>query len=295
MDDILIRRTDAEGRTVGFDRFMGMFTARAAIEEAQHIPILRDKLRQLLEEEHLLAGSHDYKELVAAFNSLPKEELLRASVDELRQELDAMVNSFGESDVKVAMLPDPRRKMVVVMVLLPRDHFSSEVRVRIQEALARRLNGTLVYYHLDLREGYSAHLHFCFAAPHPNLAQLPAMQAEVTALTRTWTDRLGNSWCGSLENHMAASWRTVIATRSPAEYQASTDVARAIKDIELIEAALAGGSASVEICPPPEGVSDATQLRIFQVHEAGGAVRVDAAAAEFRYPGAVRRCSRVET
>ena len=149
MDDILIRRTDADGRTVGFDRFMGMFTARAAIEEAQHIPILRDKLRQLLEEEHLLAGSHDYKELVAAFNSLPKEELLRASVDELRQELDAMVNSFGESEVKVAMLPDPRRKMVVVMVLLPRDHFSSEVRVRIQEALARRLNGTLVYYHLD--------------------------------------------------------------------------------------------------------------------------------------------------
>ena len=39
MDDILIRRTDADGRTVGFDRFMGMFTARAAIEEAQHIPI----------------------------------------------------------------------------------------------------------------------------------------------------------------------------------------------------------------------------------------------------------------
>jgi len=268
MDDILIRRTDADNRTVGFDRFMGMFSARAAVEEAQHIPILRDKLRQLLEEEHLLAGSHDYKELVAAFNSLPKEELLRASLDELRQELDAIVNSFGDSDVKVAMLPDPRRKMVVVMVLLPRDHFSSEVRVRIQEALARRLNGTLVYYHLDLREGSSAHLHFCFAAPNTNRAQLPAMQAEVTALTRTWTDRLAEQLVRKFGEPHGSELANRYRDAFPAEYQASTNVARAIKDLELIEAALVGGSASVEICPPPEGVSDATQLRIFQVHEA---------------------------
>src|SRR5208282_784690 len=66
MDDLLIRRTDIEGRAVGFDRFMGLFSAKAAIEEAEHIPILRDKLRQLLEQERLLPGSHDYKELIAA-------------------------------------------------------------------------------------------------------------------------------------------------------------------------------------------------------------------------------------
>ena len=268
MDDILIRRTDAANGTIGFDRFIGLFSAKAAVEEAQHVPILRDKLRQLLEEEHLLAGSHDYKELVAAFNSLPKEELLRASLDELRQELDAIVNSFGDSDVRVAMLPDPRRKMVVVMVLLPRDHFSSEVRVRIQEALARRLNGTLVYYHLDLREGYSAYLHFCFAARNPNLAELPALQAEITALTRTWSDRLQEQLVRKFGEPHGSELANRYRGAFPAEYQASTDVARAINDVELIEAALAGGSASVEICPPPEGVSGVTQLRIFQVHEA---------------------------
>ena len=43
-------------------------------------------------------------------------------------------------------------------------------------------------------------------------------------------------------------------------------MARATIDIEQIEAALAGGSASVEMCPASEDVS-ATQLRIFQVHE----------------------------
>jgi glutamate dehydrogenase len=266
MDDILIRRTDSRRRVVGFDRFTGLFSTKAAAEEAEHIPILRDKLRQLLEQEAPIPGSHDYKELVAAFNSLPKEELFRASMEELRQELGAIINSFGDSDVKVSLLPDPTRKMVVVMVLLPRDHFSSDVRTQIQEALARRLNGTLIYYHLELREGYSAHLHFCFAADKPNFAELPGLQTEITALTRTWSDRLREQLVRKFGEPHGTELAHRYRNAFPAEYQASTEVARAIDDVEQIEAALAGGSASVEVCPPPEGVN-ATQLRIFQVHE----------------------------
>ena len=93
-----------------FDRFLGLFSSKAAVEEAEHVPILRDKLRQLLQQDHLLPGSHDYKEMVAAFNSLPKEELFRASLGELRQELDAIIGSFGDTDVQVTMLPDAQRK-----------------------------------------------------------------------------------------------------------------------------------------------------------------------------------------
>jgi glutamate dehydrogenase len=267
MDDVIIRRTNGSGRTIAFDRFLGLFSSKAAAEEAEHVPILRDKLRQLLQQDHLLPGSHDYKELVAAFNSLPKEELFRASLEELRQELDAITGSFGDTDVRVTMIPDAQRKMVVVLVLLPRERFSSEVRIQIQQALARRLNATPVYYHLELRDGYSAHLHFCFTAPNVNLSSLPALQSEVRALTRTWTDRLAEQLVQKFgEPHgdeLAHRYRDAF----PAEYRATTDVSRAIADIEQVEAALAGGAASVEVCPPSQGAA-ATQLRIFQAQEA---------------------------
>jgi glutamate dehydrogenase len=266
MDDVVVRRVDGAGHTVAFDRFLGLFSSKAAVEEAEHVPILRDKLRQLLQRDHLLLGSHDYKELVAAFNSLPKEELFRASLDELRQELNAIIDSFGDTDVRVTMLSDAQRNIVVVMVLLPRERFSSEVRMQIQQALARRLNAAPIYYHLELREGYSAHLHFCFAASKPDLAILPALQAEVRALTRTWSDRLAEQLVAKFgEPHgdaLAERYRDAF----PAEYRASTDVARAIADIEQVEAALAGGTARVEVLPPSEGAT-ATQMRIFQAHE----------------------------
>ena len=266
MDDVVIRRTDGTGRTVGFDRFLGLFSSKAAVEEAEHVPILRDKLRQLLQRDHLLPGSHDYKELVAAFNSLPKEELFRASLEELRQELDAIIDSFGDTEVRVTMLSDAQRNMVVVMVLLPRERFSTEVRMEIEQALARRLNAAPIYYHLELREGYSAHLHFCFAAPKPDPAIVPALKAEVRALTRTWSDRLAEQLVANFGEAHGDALAQRYQNAFPAEYRASTDVARAIADIEQIEAALAGGTACVEVLPPSEA-AHATQMRIFQAHE----------------------------
>ncbi len=268
MDDVLIRRTDAAGRAIGFDRFIGLFSSKATVEPAEHIPILRDKLRQLLSDERLAPGSHDYKELVAAYNSIPKEELFRASLSELRQELSAIIDSFSDTEVRVAVLPDPQRKMVVVMVLLPRERFSTDVRARIQEALARRLDATLVYYHLVLREGYSAHLHFCFTTANANPARLPALQAEIAALTRTWSDRLHEQLVRKFGEPHGSELADRYRKAFPADYQAATEAARAIDDLEQIEAALVGGAASVEVgAPPSNAAASSAELRIFQVHE----------------------------
>ena len=46
MDDITLRRIDAKGQPIGFDRFIGLFTSKAYSEEAEHIPVLRAKLRE---------------------------------------------------------------------------------------------------------------------------------------------------------------------------------------------------------------------------------------------------------
>ena len=78
MDDITFRRTDSNGEPVAFDRFIGLFTSKAYSEEAQHIPVLRSKLEELLQAEGLQPAMHDYKATIAVFNSFPKEELFRA-------------------------------------------------------------------------------------------------------------------------------------------------------------------------------------------------------------------------
>jgi glutamate dehydrogenase len=270
MDDITIRRTDPQGRTIGLDRFVGLFTSKAYAEEAQHIPVLRAKLRDVIEAEHAAPGSHDYKELVTAFNSFPKEELFRAPVDELRAQLHLIIDHKDEAVVRVSVNYDPVRRNVVVLVVMPREAFSAEVRKKIQETLGRILAGGLVYYYLAMGEGYQARMHFCFDAAPANSEQLRAIETEVSQLARTWEDRLREELLerfGEQRGHgLARRWAGAFS----AHYKASTSAARAAGDLQQIEALLeTGRSFSVEL--PRLGDADrpahASELRMYEVGE----------------------------
>ena len=243
MDDITIRRVIEKG--VAFDRFVGLFTSKARADEAAHVPVLRAKLLEVLAAERALPGSHDFKQIVAAFNSFPKEELFRASVAELRSQLGHILDL--KTQVQLNLYPDPDRRSVVALVMMPRERFSARVRVEIQEALKRALGGPLVYYHLAIGEGYAAQLHFCFSAPPPAPGVAAKLGEEVARLARTWEDRLREELAARFGEprgrEIASRWEQAFGP----DYAATADAARAAGDIERIEAMLAGGAPEVEL------------------------------------------------
>ncbi len=264
MDDIAIRRVGPGGE-IAFDRFLGLFTSKAYAEEAQHIPVLRAKLAEVIEAEHAQPGSHDFKELVAAFNSFPKEELFRASVDELREQLRLIVDVKNESTVRLSLSSDPERGVVIALVLMPRERFSAEVRQRIQETLAARLGGKVIYYHLALGEGYTARLHFCFAAPPVKSALLAPLEAEVQRLARTWSDRLQETLNERLGARQGLELGRQWANAFSPDYQVSTSVERAVADIERIEELRRDGGTRVEVGPAGDGTEGVSELRMYEL------------------------------
>ncbi|HEX3410026.1 MAG TPA: hypothetical protein VHS07_07070, partial [Candidatus Binataceae bacterium] len=269
-DDITLRRCSVAGETIGFDRFLGLFSARAYAEEAEHVPVLRAKLAEVLEAEHVHPGTHDYREFVAVFNSFPKEELFRARVSELRTQIRLVLDLKNAGDVRLSVHSDPVRGNVIAMVIMPREHFSTGVRVSIQQELARHLGGSLVYYYLALGESYTARLHFCFSAPPPEPAVIAAMESEIVRLARTWNDFLRDHL---LERYglsrgpdLAARWCDAF---NPA-YRAGTPVETAARDIERLEALLAGtGTFIVDIhTPAPHASRNESELRMYELREA---------------------------
>ena len=184
MDSVSIRRTDAFGRVAAFDNFVGLFTSKAYAEEAQHIPVLRAKLREVLDSEGAVPGSHDYKEIVSAFNSFPKDELFRAPVAELRAQLRLILDVKSEAEVRLFIAPDLRHGNVIAMVVMPREGGSAELSRHIQDTLADALHGALVYFYLALGEGYTARLHFCFFADPPKASVIRSLETTIADLAR---------------------------------------------------------------------------------------------------------------
>ncbi|HEX2168632.1 MAG TPA: NAD-glutamate dehydrogenase domain-containing protein, partial [Longimicrobiales bacterium] len=242
MHCITIRAVD------GFDilgerRFIGLFRSRAYAEEAEQIPILRHKLRMIIEQEGWLEGSHDQREAVKVFNSMPKEELFRASAVEIGTEIKAILGQYYAQDVKATLRLDAGGRALSIMVIMPRDRYSGRVRRALQGELVRKLDGTLLNYNLVMGGGEQARLHFQVAAAPDRLGAVTPEQIEdiVHELVQTWSDmlerRLTRIYSADDARRRAERWGTAF---SP-EYQASTTPDEAVSDLQVIEAMEADG------------------------------------------------------
>jgi glutamate dehydrogenase len=271
MDYIGVKKLDTNGRVVGERRFLGLFTSKAYAEDAETIPILRRKLERILRESGAQPGSHDFKEIQTIFNSMPKEELFQASTAELLHEVQTVLALLFADEVHVTVRPDPIGRGVSVMVILPRGRFSSEVRLKIQEAVARRLRGTVLNYYLSLGAGDQARLHFHLSAD-PEIAEAldpHDLEQDVVQIIRSWDDRLLDALDQLLP---AGEAQQLVARYAPAlseEYRAATLPHVAVHDIEQLERLRRGGpGVAIDLRSPrgrgrPEDFAGVTVLKLF--------------------------------
>jgi len=256
MDYIGVKTVDADGRIVGERRFIGLFTSRAYAEPAEAIPILREKLQRILATAGVQEGSHDFKEINTIFNSMPKEELLLSSADEIGADIQTVLTSYNTEGVRVSTRPDPLLRGTSVMVILPKDRFSGEVRRWIEALLVERFEAEALNYHLSLGTGDQARLHFYMGPRNGKLRRVSTaeLEVELRELIRSWQDRVEDR----LEEVRSPDEARRLARRyaesfSP-EYQAAVGPERAVDDILELEAMAAEGrEVSVRFSLPEDG------------------------------------------
>jgi len=192
MDDISIKKLGSDGQVLAERRFLGLFTAKAYAQDSSQIPILRRKLREILEAEQVDAGSHDHGLIVRTFNSLPKEELFLTPVQELLGIVDAVVETHSTEEILVYARPDALARGANIMVILPRQKFSGDVRQRVQDILVEAYQGHLLNYYLTIGEGEQARLHFYLASDVKDLdsIDLEAIRVLIHESVLTWNERL---------------------------------------------------------------------------------------------------------
>jgi len=255
MDYIGIKEIDASGIVVGERRFLGLFTSKAYAEEPTTVPLLRRKLGAILEAEGAGEDSHDYKAIVAVFNSMPKVELLATPVDALHaaiKTIRAAEGTPGDSPnaVKVVHRSDALGRGIFADVILPRERFSQELFRRVAARLAQVLAATaLLEERLALDERDQVRMHFYFAAPADSAEAVPpeVLCAEVSGLLRTWDDRLRDG----LREHFPREHARLLGDRYTAafsnEYKAATEVSLALRDIRCLESLLESHTTQVDL------------------------------------------------
>ena len=271
MDYIGVKKLSETWQVLGEHRFLGLLNTKAYSEPAEEVPILRMKLRQVLEIDGSLPASHDYKQIKLIFNTLPRVDLFWADAAAVHREIRAIMSLEQEHGVRVLVRPDPLARGLAVTVRLPRDRFNAELRQRVQQHLTRVLDARHVDYQLSLGEDEAqARLHF-FLTTERRLGDVDvkALERDVAELARTWDDHLRARLAQAHGERQGRRLAERFATAFDARYKADVSAGAAVRDVERLLAVAKGGVLVDVVQPSDEPRGDAaSQVRI--VHHGDG-------------------------
>jgi glutamate dehydrogenase len=249
MDDIAIKKVNQSGEITGELRVLGLFTSSVFMEQAARTPLLRRKLRRILAAEDLIQGSHDYKAVVAIFESFPRDELFQARADELRRQVMAVLAAEESKQVTLTVRLDPTGRNVTVLVAMPRDRFSAEVRERLQALVLERYDGVSSDYHLSLGDMELAELFFTIHVGERGIPDVSyeELEADIVAACRSWDDELADQLAAIYGEPKGRALGSRYARRLPDYYKSATDPRMALRDIEGLERVRAGEAFAITL------------------------------------------------
>ena len=191
LDYFGVKVFDESGQVIGEKRFLGLFTAAALTESIVDVPVLRGRYLQVMDELELVAGSHRAKDLLQFLETYPREEFFQTQASEL-VELSASVLQIQERrQTRLFIRVDDYQRFVSSLVYLPRDRYTTAVRLRIERLLVDAFDGVSVDYTARVTESVLARLHYVVRlAPGAELGPIDvgALELKLAAAARSWED-----------------------------------------------------------------------------------------------------------
>jgi glutamate dehydrogenase len=238
LDYVAVRRFSQEtGEVIGEYRFLGLYTQAAYPESVTRIPVLRHRVDRMLEIAGVTADSHDGKALIEILEGYPREELFEISAERLAPIALAVLGLAERKQVRLFLRPDAYGRYVSCLVYLPRDRYTTQVRLRAQEILRSAFGGSSVDYSAMVGNSALARLHVVVhAAPGCPLAPVDqmALQAKIAAAVRSWDDDLAAEAQRQLGAERAAVVLRTCANSIPQTYKADTTPAVAVQDLAVV-------------------------------------------------------------
>ena len=199
LDLVAVTLPDGEGKGVRQYRFVGLFPSAATTSSVLDVPLVRRRVEAVIARSGVPADSHTGKELLEVLETYPRDELLQVGPDELLPVALAVLHLQERRQTRLFLRRDPTGRFWSALVYLPRDRYTTEVRTRMQQILLERLGGTSVEYTARSTESVLARLHFVVrvpvgrrGSPKPASVDHDALQAELAAAARSWTDDLSD-------------------------------------------------------------------------------------------------------
>ncbi|MFT7406064.1 NAD-glutamate dehydrogenase domain-containing protein, partial [Zhongshania sp.] len=237
MDYIAIKDYNAKGELKGEHRFYGLMTRAAYNCRALDIPLLADRIHAVMNLAHFPPGSHNGKVMLQILETFPRDELFQSSAKKLFEIAMGLVAIEEQNRVRVFSRTDPFQRYYSILVYIPREQYSQNVREKIQTLISTKLNADssdLAIYFTDNRM-VRLHLIVQIRMGETKTLDNAALEAMICGVTESWIEKLKSMLYANYPCKTAQELFLHYDEAFTAAYIAKTNIDKAAADIEQIE------------------------------------------------------------
>ena len=189
-DYVGVKRYDAQGRVFGEHRFLGLLTSTAYSAHVAETPLLRGKVKSIAERAGLPPGGHLSKALAHILETYPRDELFQISDDELYETALGILALGDRRRLRLFVRHDPFDRFVSCLVYVPREAYSTDLRIKLQRILMEAFAGASAEFNVQVGDTVLARIHFTVRATSGRIPVVDhkELEAKLAAAARRWID-----------------------------------------------------------------------------------------------------------
>ncbi|HET8744731.1 MAG TPA: NAD-glutamate dehydrogenase [Ramlibacter sp.] len=235
-DYLGVKRFDAEGRVIGEHRFIGLFTSTMYSARVSETPLLRRKVHAIAQRAGFAPAGHLAKALQHNLEIFPRDDLFQVPEGELYEIMLGILAVGERHRLRLFTWKDPFDRFVSCLVFVPREAFSTQLRLKFQKILLKELNGSHIDFDVLLSGTQLARIHFNVRiAPNP----VPAfdrkdLERKLAAAARRWEDELREALVESEGEAAGLALERRWAGGFPVAYREHVPARAAVHDIRKI-------------------------------------------------------------
>ena len=268
LDYIGIKTFDDKGNVTGERRILGLFTTSAYSESVTRIPVLRRKVKTILEASGFASMSHSGKDLLQILETYPRDEIFQMTVDELLPIALSIMHLQERRQVRLFLRYDVYGRFATALVYLPRDRYTTQVRLAMEAILLDTFGAESADYTARVSESVLARLHYVVhgkAGTTLPRADEAILEARLTQATRTWDDDLADALHEEVGEARAVALMKQYHDAFPEAYKEDFPARLAVADIRRMEALQPDGPLGMNLYEPPGAEVGELRFKIYRV------------------------------
>ncbi|MEV0097117.1 NAD-glutamate dehydrogenase [Streptomyces sp. NPDC050738] len=274
LDYVGVKKFDKDGNVVGERRFLGLFSSAAYTESVRRVPVVRRKVAEVLEGAGVSPHSHDGRDLLQILETYPRDEIFQTPVDQLRAVVTSVMYLQERRRLRLYLRQDEYGRYYSALIYLPRDRYTTGVRLRLIDILKEELGGTSVDFTAWNTESILSRLHFVVRVePGTELTKLTEadtdrIEARLVEAARSWADGFSDALNAECGEERAAALLRRYGHAFPEGYKADHSPRSAVADLVHLEQLTQGrNDFALSLYEPVGAAPGERRFKIYRIGE----------------------------